>query len=605
MTSAELFEYVDAILENVFTNKIKLRWLNQIEAEIQVDVLLMTPEGITQYKETDMGAELLVPAPYDQLYHEYIFWKICLAQQETERANNYVATFNRVYNEYVRMVCETINPGNGLAERVRYYLTAYQIAVKHGYNGSEIEWVESLKGPKGEAGDGIALLGVKESETELPETAEAGNAYLVGTTEENNLFVYDNGWHNMGRLRGEQGPQGPQGPQGEKGETGPQGPQGQTGATGPEGPQGPQGEKGETGDPFTYDMFTDEQLTALTGPQGPKGDTGPQGPKGEKGETGETGSQGPKGEQGPEGPQGPKGEKGETGETGPQGPQGPAGADGTSFVILDRYETLDALRAAHPSGNEGDAYAVGTESDNVIYIWGVDEEDWVSLGSLQGPEGPKGETGPQGPQGETGPEGPQGPQGPQGEQGPAGADGAKGEDGEPGEQGPQGPQGEKGDTGETGPQGPQGEKGETGPEGPQGVQGPEGPQGPKGDTGDPGPQGPQGETGPAGADGKTPVKGTDYFTEADKQEIARAAAELVEVPEGFSGSYNDLTDVPPAFTPAAHNQAASTITAGTFAGQVVANSSGQTPGTSLLRNSKLVSADTNPTVNGEINWTYE
>lgn len=56
---------------------------------------------------------------------------------------------------------------------------------------------------------------------------------------------------------------------------------------------------------------------------------------------------------------------------------------------------------------------------------------------------------------------------------------------------------------------------------------------------------------------------------------------------------------------ASHNQAASTITAGTFAGQVVANSSGQTYSTSLLRNTKLVSADTNPTVNGEINWTYE
>lgn len=55
---------------------------------------------------------------------------------------------------------------------------------------------------------------------------------------------------------------------------------------------------------------------------------------------------------------------------------------------------------------------------------------------------------------------------------------------------------------------------------------------------------------------------------------------------------------------ASHNQAASTITAGTFGGQVVAKSDAQTPGTSLLRNSKLVSADTNPTVNGEINWTY-
>ena len=32
-------------------------------------------------------------------------------------------------------------------------------------------------------------------------------------------------------------------------------------------------------------------------------------------------------------------------------------------------------------------------------------------------------------------------------------------------------------------------------------------------------EGPQGEPGPAGADGHTPVKGTDYWTEADKQEI--------------------------------------------------------------------------------------
>lgn len=35
-----------------------------------------------------------------------------------------------------------------------------------------------------------------------------------------------------------------------------------------------------------------------------------------------------------------------------------------------------------------------------------------------------------------------------------------------------------------------------------------------------------------------------------------------------------------------------------------AGAENQSPGTSLLRNSKLVSSDTNPTVNGEINWTY-
>ena len=54
-----------------------------------------------------------------------------------------------------------------------------------------------------------------------------------------------------------------------------------------------------------------------------------------------------------------------------------------------------------------------------------------------------------------------------------------------------------------------------------------------------------------------------------------------------------------------HTHSASAVTAGTFAGQVVANSSKQTPSTSLLRNSKLVSVETSPTVNGEICWHYE
>jgi hypothetical protein len=52
-----------------------------------------------------------------------------------------------------------------------------------------------------------------------------------------------------------------------------------------------------------------------------------------------------------------------------------------------------------------------------------------------------------------------------------------------------------------------GEKGERGEQGPQGIEGPVGPQGPAG------------ETGAAGADGYTPVKGEDYFTEADKAEF--------------------------------------------------------------------------------------
>lgn len=96
--------------------------------------------------------------------------------------------------------------------------------------------------------------------------------------------------------------------------------------------------------------------------------------------------------------------------------------------------------------------------------------------------------------------------------------------GDKGEKGDAGEKGDKGDKGETGAVGPQGEKGDPGEQGPSGATGP---QGPKGDKGDTGAKGAQGAQGAKGADGKTPVKGVDYFTEEDIQEIvARVVAEV-------------------------------------------------------------------------------
>lgn len=118
--------------------------------------------------------------------------------------------------------------------------------------------------------------------------------------------------------------------------------------------------------------------------------------------------------------------KGDPGPQGPQGVQGPKGDSGNDFVIKGLYSTLAALEAAHPTGSAGDAYAVGTDSSNVVYIWDADASDWVNIGSIQGPQGvqgPAGPTGPQGPKGDTGsvgPTGATGATGPQGPQGPRG-----------------------------------------------------------------------------------------------------------------------------------------------------------------------------------------
>lgn len=116
------------------------------------------------------------------------------------------------------------------------------------------------------------------------------------------------------------------------------------------------------------------------------------------------------------------------------------GVGGGTYAVKGSYDTYAELVAAHPTGNEGDAYLVGSPSH--VYTWLTDDATWHDAGAfsaIAGPRGPQGERGPQGPEGPQGEEGPEGPRGPQGEEGPQGPEGPQGEEG------PEGPRGPKGD----------------------------------------------------------------------------------------------------------------------------------------------------------------
>lgn len=104
-------------------------------------------------------------------------------------------------------------------------------------------------------------------------------------------------------------------------------------------------------------------------------------------------------------------------------------AKSANFTVLDRFESYEELTALHPTGSAGEAYAVGTAEDNVVYIWGVDTLTWVNIGPVQGAQGPAGPIGPQGPKGDTGETGPQGEKGETGPQGPKGDPGISADQG--------------------------------------------------------------------------------------------------------------------------------------------------------------------------------
>ena len=59
--------------------------------------------------------------------------------------------------------------------------------------------------------------------------------------------------------------------------------------------------------------------------------------------------------------------------------------------------------------------------------------------------------------------------------------------------------------------------------------------GPAGPQGERGLQGIQGQTGPVGPAGYTPIRGTDYWTDADKQEIINAV--IASFTDGNEVSY--------------------------------------------------------------------
>lgn len=46
------------------------------------------------------------------------------------------------------------------------------------------------------------------------------------------------------------------------------------------------------------------------------------------------------------------------------------------------YETLADLQEAHPTGETGDSWLIGTYESNSVYIWDEDQESWANAGGL-------------------------------------------------------------------------------------------------------------------------------------------------------------------------------------------------------------------------------
>lgn len=200
--------------------------------------------------------------------------------------------------------------------------SAYEIAVEHGYTGTESEWLASLKG--------------------------------------------------------EQGAQGPQG------QTGPAGRDGRDGEQGIDG-YSPVATVSKTGKVATIVITDKNGTTTSIVTDGADGQDGAPGPKGDKGDKGDTGATGPAGAAGQKGDTGPQGPQGPAGVNGIDGVDGTDGADGFSpiatvvktnhtaaIVITDKNGTTSASISDGEKGDTGESgvyYGALPPEDEGVKVW--------------------------------------------------------------------------------------------------------------------------------------------------------------------------------------------------------------------------------------------
>ena len=148
MTIGKVIRLADALKPNAIENELKYQYITEVEGLVQTEVMLLSSEDIITYDPERDGenTELLVKPPHDKLYIAYLAAMIDFANGEYDRYANTIEQFNAYYREYHRWYFSRFHPADGRAISEGYYLSAYAIAVKHGFKGSEEEFAAAQLG---------------------------------------------------------------------------------------------------------------------------------------------------------------------------------------------------------------------------------------------------------------------------------------------------------------------------------------------------------------------------------------------------------------------------------------------------------------------------
>ena len=102
-TIGEVLSYFDNQVPNQYSDEEKIRWLNEIEAQIYNDIILTHKDadeiafhGFT----TDINTQMIVDLEYSELYRFWLEKSVHYANGEIDRMNNAMTMFQTYYDNY-------------------------------------------------------------------------------------------------------------------------------------------------------------------------------------------------------------------------------------------------------------------------------------------------------------------------------------------------------------------------------------------------------------------------------------------------------------------------------------------------------------------------
>lgn len=114
MTIAEVISKVDSLKPNTYAPEDKIDWLSTLDSRVKSQIIdahvCNEPIFFYGYSDQDMETELLVPAPYDEMYLRWLEAMIDYHNSDDDRYNNAIILFNNAYEGYKKHYTRTHMP---------------------------------------------------------------------------------------------------------------------------------------------------------------------------------------------------------------------------------------------------------------------------------------------------------------------------------------------------------------------------------------------------------------------------------------------------------------------------------------------------------------